>query len=266
MATPNFRTPLNGLFDDAGLFAPARRPMAQAMIVHGKARGGPYAELVGPFMCPAGRLEELDACASAGVPRPEHVSVMLYPGDRQLGRAINRPGVVQVEAPFGMRMPDEATPLRRFVELPPTGEIAPAVTAIARSRASVKLRFGGGEPYLVPTVDRVAETLLACVARGARLKASGGLRQPFCRRAPGAGGMRYGFVNLLAAASAAAKGASHAELVSILSTVEGTEEGSLLARIDQRARDVIVSIGVCSLDEPIAKLAELGLLRRNSQS
>lgn len=266
MATPNFRTPLNGLFDDAGLFAAARRPMAQAMIMHEKARGGPYGDLVGPFLCPAGRMDELDACAAGGVPRPEHISVMLYPGDRQLARACSRSGVVQIEAPFGMPLPDEASPLRRFVELPPIGEVVPAITAIARSRASVKLRFGGQAPYLVPTVDRIAETLLACVARGVRLKAIGGLSSPFRSQAPGAGGMRHGFVNLLAAASAAATGASRSELAAILGTVEGTDDQGLLARVDQRARDVVVSIGVCSLAEPIAKLTELGLLRRHSHS
>lgn len=259
------RTPLNGLLDDAGLFTPARRPMAQAMILHNQARRGRYAHLVGSFVCPAGRLEELDACAAAGVPRPEYISVLLYPGDRQLARVCSRPGIIQVEAPFGMRMPDEASPLRRFIELPPVGEVAPVITAIARSRAGVKLRCGGDAPDLVPTVDRLAETLLTCVARGARLKATGGLRYPFRREAPGGGGMQHGFVNLLAAASAAAKGASHSELASILSTPEGTDDGGLVGRIDHRARDVIVSIGVSSLDEPIRQLTEVGLLRRNSQ-
>ena len=74
------------LFDDAGLFPPARRPMAEALRAHHQAAAGPHKRLVGPFLCPVSRLEELDACVASGLPRPTTVGVIAY----DLGRAGRR--------------------------------------------------------------------------------------------------------------------------------------------------------------------------------
>ena len=49
------------LFDDAGLFPPAKLPMAEALTAHERASSGPHSRVVGPFLCPATRLAELGA-------------------------------------------------------------------------------------------------------------------------------------------------------------------------------------------------------------
>jgi hypothetical protein len=47
------------LIDDAGLFPPARKPIAEAVADHRAARGGSAAWMQGRFICPVARLEEL---------------------------------------------------------------------------------------------------------------------------------------------------------------------------------------------------------------
>lgn len=254
------RKTLNGLFDDAGLFPPARRPMAEALTLHQKVAAGPDSRLLGPFLCPAGRMEELDACVASGIPRPEQIGVLLYPGDAHARRACSAPGVVQVEAPLGVPMPDQAMRLRRFYELPPSGDVRAAVATIASSQAFVKVRCGGATPDMVPTTLRLAEVLAACAAKDVVLKATAGLHQPFRHADPGTGGMQHGFLNLLAAASAAVDGAPRKELVAILETEQGADDDGLVARVDRRGRELVASVGTCSLDEPIAALQDLGVM------
>jgi len=47
------------IVDDAALFPPGNAPMARALADHARHRGAPYADRVGPFLCPASRVDEL---------------------------------------------------------------------------------------------------------------------------------------------------------------------------------------------------------------
>jgi hypothetical protein len=58
---------LEALVDDAGLFPPARLPMTDALAAHVENRNGTYAWMLGRFLCPASRLEELVATLPAAV-------------------------------------------------------------------------------------------------------------------------------------------------------------------------------------------------------
>lgn len=253
------RTALNGLFDDAGLFPPASRPMADALTVHEETRLGRHSPVLGPFICPVARLQELNACVAAGLPRPERLGVIVYPGDLRAQRAFVQQGVVQVEAPLSMGLPDETRRVRRYLELPPNGDVEHAVEVVVRERAFAKVRCGGVTPDVVPSVQRLADILLACARRGVSLKATAGLHQPFPRNDSLSGAMQHGFVNLLAAASAAVAGAMPDTLVEILSLPE--EEGHrIVAQVDRRARELVVAIGTCSIAEPVAALENLGVL------
>lgn len=53
------RALLADLVDDAALFPPASRPMDAAVLAHRRARRGPNRDLMGRFICPASRLDEL---------------------------------------------------------------------------------------------------------------------------------------------------------------------------------------------------------------
>lgn len=247
------------LFDDAGLFPPARRPMAEALHAHAQARSGPYGNLVGPFLCPLARLDELDACVAGGVPAPTELSLVVYQGEAQPRRSIVRPSVVQIEAPLGTKLPAETLRIRRYFELPPGGEVEAAVDEVARSRARAKVRCGGLTPDMVPSSRWLAEVLVACASRRLPLKATAGLHHPFRHYETDLGGPQHGFLNLLAAASAAVGGAGHDELVKILET-EQDDGATLVERIDRHARELVASIGSCSIDEPVADLTAAGLL------
>jgi hypothetical protein len=244
------------LFDDAGLFPPARRPMAEALRAHHQAATGPRARLVGPFLCPISRLEELDACVASGLPRPEALGVIAY----DLGRTARRPavtrGLVQFEAPLGTVLPDLGARVVRYLELPQTGKVHEALDAVAAIGARAKVRCGGMGREDVPSADRLADVLVGCVERSLTLKATAGLHQPFTHTGPL--GRQYGFVNLLAGAAAARQGGYRSQVAAIL-VAEEPEALDLAGKV-ARSRELLRSIGTCSIDEPVAALADRGLL------
>jgi len=62
---------LAGLIDYAGLFPPASLDMDAAVTTYRGARGGPYAWLLGRYLCPTSRLEELGAQLTATMRKGE---------------------------------------------------------------------------------------------------------------------------------------------------------------------------------------------------
>lgn len=245
------------LFDDAGLFPPARLPMAEALAAHARALDGPHHGVVGPFLCPVGRLAELEACVAAGAARPPALGLIGHDGPVDWGRALATPGVVQVEAPLGVRMPAPPANVLRYLELPHHGDVQAALDAVEGAGARAKVRCGGLTPDAVPRPSWLAEVLVGCATRGLPLKATAGLHQPYFR-ARGPEGARHGFVNLLAAAAAAVGGATVTDVTAVL-TYEEPAAAVLPSRL-QGARRLLASIGTCSIDEPLAALAERGLL------
>jgi hypothetical protein len=247
------------LFDDASLFPPARLPMAAALTAHQRLRQGPLAAMVGPFLYPASRFEEFEACLSSGLPRPPELGVIAYGGDAPWPVIYATPGIVQVEAPRAARPPEPPRGVRRYVEITPhadAGAMAATLDEVAGTGALAKLRCGGLTPEDVPSCDWLAAALAGCVERGITLKATAGLHHPF--RATGPDAPRHGLVNLLAAAGAAHAGAEAATLSEILA-VEGDGTPALLDRVEG-AREVLVSVGTCSIDETVEGLTTRGLL------
>lgn len=250
------RTVLPHLFDDAGLFPPAKLPMAEALAAHQRALAGPFGDVVGPFLCPATRLAELEACVASGAERPRALGIIGYVGQLDWRRPLATRGVVQAEAPIDARMPTPPGRVVRYLELPHRGAVGPALDAVALAQARAKVRCGGLTPDAVPTVEWLAEVLVGCVERGLVLKATAGLHHAFRsarREAP-----RHGFVNLLAAAAVARSRAPMSEVAAVLAAEEA-EAGDLPGRV-AGARDLLASIGTCSIDEPVGYLVELGLL------
>lgn len=255
MPTP-LSVALSRLFDDAGLFPPAKLPMADALAAHDRAVTGPHRDMVGPFLCPASRLAELDACVAAGAERPRSIGVVGYAGERGWQRAFAVPGLVQVEAPLGAGMPRPPGRVIAYLELPRHGPVDQALDAVVAAGARAKVRCGGQTPDAVPAAGWLASVLVGCVARGLVLKATAGLHQPY--RADGTEAVRHGFVNLLAAAALARSRAPVAEVAALLA-LEEADAGRLPERVGG-ARQLLASIGTCSIDEPIEALAERGLL------
>lgn len=251
---PPWRT-FDNLFDDAGLFGPSSRPMADALAAHERARRSPFARAVGPFLCPLHRLEELDACVASGAPRPPRLGIVAPPGGLPTGaawrRAATRPGVVQIEAFLGTDLSRVDGRVIRYLELPHHGDVPPALDAITAAGARAKVRCGGLTRDSVPTAAWLARVLVGCAQRGLLLKATAGLHAPYQRRGPD--GHRHGIVNVLAAAAAAEEGAPVSTVSQILAAE--ADEGGELVRKAARGRGVIAAIGCWSIDALMGDLA-----------
>jgi hypothetical protein len=250
---------LDHVFDDAALFPPVRRPMAEALRAHAEATTGPHARLVGPFLCPISRLDELDACVAGGLPRPAKLGVVAYGAD-DLSRLGRRPGAIRgldrFEAPLGTKLPDLGGRVARYLEIPRGGPVGEALDAVRAAGGRVKLRFAGAGQVDSPSAARVADVLVGCVERSLVLRATAGLHHPF--RPSGARPGQHGSINLLAAAAAAVGRADRATVTRLLS-LEEPEAVPLLDGLS-RARELVQSVGVCSIDEPVVAFSARGLL------
>lgn len=250
------RALLDRLFDDAGLFPPARLPMAEALRAHDFATTGPHRRMVASFVCPAGRLPELDALVTAGLPRPAALAVAGYDGPGAWRRVYAAPGLVQVEAPHGVRVPPPPGRVLRYVEVAPHLPLAPSLDAIQSAGARVAVRCDGLIRDTVPSCDWLAGVLAGAADRRLAVKA-GGLDHPFREVAPDR--VHHGFVNLLAAAAAARARRPAAEVSDLLAAAEG-RYAELATYLSAPSRELLASVGTCSIAAAAGALDARGLL------
>ncbi|MEO8247558.1 MAG: hypothetical protein ABI622_10615 [Chloroflexota bacterium] len=230
------RTLLERLVDDAGLFPPARLPMADALTGHAANRVGPLAWLQGRFIVPASRLGEMGAAwpeglaalrlsvigDSAGVADVGSFPDALEADLAAAAAAERADGRLRVEL-VEVRVPDPAAvaligpairraafagPVASYVEAADSTDadaLRAHVAAVATERANgatragAKVRTGGLEPAMFPDPAAVAAFLAACVAEGVPFKATAGLHHPVRGDDPASGLRMHGFINLLAA-------------------------------------------------------------------
>lgn len=80
-AAPPLRALLTGLIDYAGLFPPAKLPMAPAVENYARYIKGPHRWMLGRFICPVSRLEEFRAAASRLLPGIDDVIEVAVPDE-----------------------------------------------------------------------------------------------------------------------------------------------------------------------------------------
>jgi hypothetical protein len=296
MTTRAARAFLAGLVDYAGLFPPSGLGMAAAVAEYARYREGETAWLLGRFVVPAARLDELEAAAEArwatGTTAPWRLSALVGPAvsahaqevtafrERHRGRA--RLDAVELAA---SRRPQleaalDTVPagLEVFVEIP-LGEDLPALLAVLKARgARAKVRTGGVAPEAIPGSVPLARFITACATAGVPFKATAGLHHalrgmhPLTYEEGSPRATMHGFLNVFAAAAFAHAGMSASELETVLEETEGTsfrlESDALVwrsRRIDTAAlaatrSSLAISFGSCSFREPEAELQSLGLL------
>lgn len=293
-ATP-LRVLLAGVVDYAGLFPPAALGMQAAAREYAAARRGTDAWLLGRFVLPASRLDELGAAilelgASAGPPWP--LSALLGDdaradlarvadfGDRHASRG----AVEAVEAKAARAEDVDALAgvlpagSEAYVEVPLAADPEPLIAALRRHGLCAKARTGGTTAAAFPTPEQVARFLATCARLGVRAKATAGLHHPLrgdyplSDAADAARGRMFGYLNVLFAAAAAREGAGEATLVSILEEADaaalrveadGIAAGGLrfrLEALESLRRDGFVGFGCCSFREPVDDARALGLL------
>ncbi len=268
---------LAALIDDAGLFPPARKPMERAVADHRAARAGEHGWLLGRFLCPASRLDELAAAGPGG----DWALGAVLDGDDwrvDLGRVAAYAGPGRIDA-VEARLPADPEALAAaaagdglavFLEVPRSepGALDAALERIAAiGGAGAKLRCGGLTPEAFPDDAFVARFVATCRRLGLAFKATAGLHHPFRTRDEEIGVLQHGFVNLLAAAGAPA-GTSGDELLAIVGERDAAAFSLAPGGLGWRdrpadpaeARRRFTAFGSCSFSEPAGDLLAAGAL------
>lgn len=254
---------LTGLFDDAALFPPARKPLAAAVAEHEEWREGPNADLVGPFVAPEELLPEVpgDFPLALTVLRPERAADVIAAAGSRLA---------QIE--FGSGAPAEVADAVRgrvcgifvYVEVPVT-HVTPEICVELRSAGlRLKLRTGGLEPSAFPSEPALASALHIAVHAGVPTKMTAGLHHAVRRTDAETGLEMHGLGNVLLAVHAGLEGADPIEMARLLAERDDDAVAVGLRRLHgergRAVRRVVRSIGTCSVREPLDELAALGLL------
>jgi hypothetical protein len=225
---------LSGLIDYAGLFPPARLPLAEALANHCRYRLGEDAWMLGRFICPASRLGELAEHGHLFRDDPPLVVSALGrggadPEEFRAGLAADLADISSCRVRHGGRVAVDVLELRLPANFPaspgallptpprsePIGELSlffepPSLDAILSvlgvisdapfaTRAGLKLRCGGLEAAAFPSCEQLAQALTSCLSAGKPFKATAGLHHPFPRFDPGVPARMHGFVNLFTA-------------------------------------------------------------------
>jgi hypothetical protein len=267
---------LAGLVDDAALFPPGSAPMDKGLAEHRVHRGAWYAGLVGPFLCPASRVDELVAT----LPTDQQLELSIVfdvTGDaahRALRSAGSDPrvtlvGVEAAQARLGADTETVGGNLARlpgatgFLEVPRTG-FDEALDTVARSGwHAAKYRTGGTDAEAFPSEREVAAFLVEVVARGLPFKLTAGLHHAVRHTGQGTGFEHHGLLNVLVATQAARTGSDADQVAGVLAERDPEPLVSATRGWDEQARTGVRrsfrSFGCCGVTDPIDDLAALGL-------
>lgn len=234
------RTLLAQLIDDAGLFPPAALAMGPAVERYLANRAGGYSWLMGRFIVPASRLDELVTLLRRANPRePVRLSVIIDsdPSPRAwFGSAASMLAAVSLvrsTVPYvAIEVLEAALPplatkrdsydaaigqfaalagqaglrdLPIYLEIPRDGRYREllefAAGALGRTRLGAKLRCGGLRADAFPSVEDVAAFVGVVTQAGVPFKATAGLHHPIRHLELGSGFWMHGFLNVLAAST-----------------------------------------------------------------
>ncbi|GMV25773.1 MAG: hypothetical protein AMXMBFR58_18040 [Phycisphaerae bacterium] len=206
---------LTDIVDYAGLFPPAALSMDRAAETYARARTSGEEWMLGRFVCPAARLDELSQSAAAMMPgthatsgyrervvglEPWAISAIVdAPDVESLEKELDRidrfnarhssedAGLARVDMAeirvldvqrideFMDRLPEDLFP---FFEFPVTTDCRGFVAALSGSGAGAKIRTGGVVGNAFPTPEEVAAFIEACAAADVPFKATAGLHHP----------------------------------------------------------------------------------------
>ncbi|MCF8589008.1 hypothetical protein [Gordonia liuliyuniae] len=277
-------TLLAGLCDDAALFPPGNALLEDAAPAHIAHENSRHAGIVGPFVFPASRLDELSAAATSvdGVLEltltvPAGVSAV--PAAVQIVRGIDgvRLAALEIAVPDGQRTAELITALDEiartvpgvdvFVEVPRDDRRPEIMAALIGTPYSVKFRTGGIVAEAYPDEAELAAAISAVVGSGVPFKATAGLHHAVRNTDPDTGFEQHGFLNLMLATHRAAQGADTDVVVATLADRDGRRIADTLSALDDdevgALRATFRSFGTCSISDPLTELADLGLLSMN---
>lgn len=291
---PSLRALLSQVVDYAGLFPPAGLPMAQAVSRYAEYLQSADAWMLGRFVVPASRLDELASAAAAVVAtaaQPWRLSVLVDDA------TTDAPRLRAFMAKLGVRFVVDAVEgragsaddiartigtfepvLERYVEVPYRADPGALLESVRRAGGRAKIRTGGVTPGAFPSADEIARFIVRCHECGVAFKATAGLHHAvrgdyrLTYDHDAACAPMFGFLNLFAASALAAEGLTESALVPVLEERRG--EALVFDMDGMRWRDHVVPLqrivharhtlaaafGSCSFQEPCDDLRELALL------
>jgi hypothetical protein len=232
------------LIDHAPTFPPEQLPLDEGLAEHRRVRAGETGWLVNRFVCPSSKLAQLGDEAL-------RLSVVLDTGELP-------PTDARIEAVEAAGIdPDvlfDAAP-EVYCELPLRDDVSFRLLQLEELGLRAKVRCGGS---VLPSVLALAEFIQACRRLEVPFKATAGLHQPLRH------GNEHGFLNLLAAAvfGDEEEALADEDPASFEVSAESFRwrDRSADALDLARARQLFVSFGSCSAQEPIDGLRALGML------
>lgn len=283
------------LIDDAALFPPGNAPMQDAVPAHREHRAAWYADTIGPFLCPASRLDELAGRLTDDADDVLDVTVIVDTGVGGVGEAVDtvaaerrmtlrgveialrgEPGggmagsglpdaarrtVAALDAALGG--PDDEEPA--YIEVPRTDGWREALEVIADSGYRAKLRTGGPTTDAFPPEAEVAQFIVACLELDVPFKFTAGLHHAI-RRTTDDDREEHGFCNALLAVAVALDGGGMQDIAQALADRDARSVAEQIGALPgERASSVrawLGSYGSCSVTEPIDDLLELQLVSR----
>ncbi len=275
------------LIDDAAVFPPGNLPLPDAVPAHRTHRGAWYADLVGPLLCPASRIDTLGAIVGDAEGRLG-VAVVVDTGtggvlpavdvvardERLVLRGVEVPlrgepladaarrAVAALDAALGG--PDDDEPAA--IEIPRTPGWQGALDVVAEAGYRAKLRTGGADAAAIPSAPELAAFIIACLDRDVPFKLTAGLhravRHPAADRPDDLA--EHGYLNVIAGVAAALDGGDEAAVGAVLEDRDARRVAAAVTALPPgRAEGVrrwFTSFGSCSITEPLGDLVDLGLL------
>ena len=207
-------------------------------------RAGDTGWIVNRFVCPTSKLAELGD-------EPLRLSVVLDTG-------VLPPADPRIEAVEAAGLDPEvlfdAAP-EVYCELPLRDDVSFRILQLGELGLRAKVRCGGS---VLPSVPALAEFVQACRRLEVPFKATAGLHQPLRH------GDEHGFLNVLAAAvfgdEEEALADEDPESFAVIAESFRWRERTAGADEIAEARELFVSFGSCSAQEPIDGLQALGML------
>lgn len=287
---------LDHAVDYAGLFPPASRSLNDAARRYGEHRRGADEWMLGRFVLPASRLDELSGYTKGfGSNEPWRLSVLAATGDlgsidrfvqmRGTGAVVDAIETKAATVDEVIAFPTAAIPhapdgdaVAVYVEVPVVDDPTGLVRAIKSRGLRAKVRTGGITPDAFPTAAQLARFLSACSAADVMFKATAGLHQavsgnyPLTYEAGSACAPMFGFLNLFLATTLLGSGLLEHEAIMLLEerdvrafnfggdAISWRGHVAAAGSIRDMRRRLGWSFGSCAFSEPVNALRSMGLL------
>jgi hypothetical protein len=293
---PAVRAAFTALIDYAGLFPPAKLAMNASVAEYLDGRSGAFSWMLGRFIVPAARLDELSAAVSETIP----LSVIVDAGldqrtwlpnvqmtfarlaDLRANESRVRVEALELALPplqtnretYDAAIGQFAAALQQaglrgipaFIEFPRDSRrealLPGAMYALARHRLGAKVRCGGVTADATPPPAEIAQFIALAREEGVAYKATAGLHHPIRHFNEAAGFVMHGFLNMLVAALRARQGWSAEQLEAVIASEDPVQLqfDASAEEIEAMRRENFIAYGSCSFAEPIEDLQKLGWL------